>query len=317
MNDKTRIFPDFFIVGAQKAGTATLSDALVSRSDVFMSTPREPMFFCRDDHRVHPHGLLAANAAWAQMNWAEGASALHDEYARYFRDAGSRRVGEGSASYLHAERVPERIAKLNPSARIIISLRDPVARAYSAYWHHIKNFRAVWSFEDTLAYEPWDLLEIGRYPVHLRRWCEHFPREQIHVVLFERLTEDWSGEWRRLCSFLSLPPDDTPLPHANKALVPTAIRTQRVLNLALRLVGSDMQASALRSRGAADRRPLSLRLLDKGIRGMGKVNRSLGAKYPRMKEETRARLTEWFRRENEGLEPLVGIDPGAAWWRNR
>ena len=41
--------PDFFIIGAAKAGTTSLFALLERHPDIFMSTPKEPEFFARDD----------------------------------------------------------------------------------------------------------------------------------------------------------------------------------------------------------------------------------------------------------------------------
>jgi hypothetical protein len=308
-DSRGRTLPDFFIAGAQKAGTATLSEALAARPDAFLCDPREPMFLCRDDASVHPHGFVNHPELWRGFDWQRDRESLLDAYAGLFREAGKRIVGEGSTSYLHAERVPERIAGINPAAKIVIVMRDPVARAWSAYWHHVKNMRIAHSFEDTLRYEAGDLLEIGRYAHHVRRWLDHFPREHVLLLVFEEVVGDFGPQYGRVCALLDLPPGNVrEAPRANEAMVPGSIGVQRLVARGLRAVGADLEASVLRG---SDSRGLGLRLADRALRTVGKVNRRLGSRYPHMRHDTHELLCDYFARENEGIAELIGHVP--AW----
>ena len=46
-------------------------------------------------------------------------------------------MGEGSTVYLHSKAVPERVAELLPTVKLIAILREPAARAVSHYYHHV------------------------------------------------------------------------------------------------------------------------------------------------------------------------------------
>jgi hypothetical protein len=313
MNSKR--LPDFFIIGAQKSGTASLSALLSSRADVFMSSPREPMFFCRDDAVTHPHTLVSNRELWRAFDWQNDRARLLDEYAKLFGTATpDQKVGEGSATYLVSRCVPERIASVVPNARIIAMLRNPIDRAYSAYFHHLKNFRVVHRFEDQLKFEPWDLLETGNYRLHLERYLHSFPKEQLLVIAFEEFVRDTQRVFDRVCQFLRLPSSnvDAGAKHSNPALVPRFIKTQRLLNYGLRLTGSNLEAAPIRVYRGADTRPIALQLADKAIRALGKANRGR-RKYPPIPAETRALLRDYYRRQNAGLSQLVGVDFARYW----
>ena len=51
--------PDFIIIGAAKAGTTSLYKVLSQHPDIFMSTPKEPEFFARDDRYAEGIGPYA------------------------------------------------------------------------------------------------------------------------------------------------------------------------------------------------------------------------------------------------------------------
>lgn len=312
-----RRFPDFFIIGAQKSGTASLSALLTGRPDVFMCKPREPMFFCRDDEAIHPHTFLSNRELWREFRWDDSREELLDEYAGLFKAAQSDQVvGEGSTTYIVSERVPARIASVVPQARIIALLRNPIDRAYSAYFHHLKNFRVVHTFEEQLKFEPWDLLKAGSYRAHVERYLRCFPREQVLILPFEELVANTQVVLDRACDFLGL--TRAPMREAerrsNQAQVPRFMTTQKAMNLALRWLRSDFEAGPIRILRKSDARALPIRAADKAVRALGKLNRWGGSRrYPPLSGETRLLLREHFTRENAGLSELTGIDFTKFW----
>src|SRR5688572_31475148 len=99
--------PNFFLVGASRAGTTSLWKYLVEHPDIYMPrrtiAEKEPSFFC------------AVTPKWA-VRYRERAP-----YLGLFADAGSRKaIGEASTPYLVAPEVPERIRSTYPDAKIII-----------------------------------------------------------------------------------------------------------------------------------------------------------------------------------------------------
>src|SRR5262249_9136446 len=118
------IWPNFFIVGAAKAGTTSLHALLRAHPEVFMSMPKEPHHFCQVEP---PHEL-----PWHFESHTDPA-----RYLKLFRGAhGFKAIGEGSTSSMWHPEVPARIRQRVPHARILIALRDPIQRAYSHYLMH-------------------------------------------------------------------------------------------------------------------------------------------------------------------------------------
>lgn len=182
--------PDYLVIGAPKAGTTSLAAYLAAHPDVFMTPAKEVRFF--DDEQRFARG----------PEW----------YARYFRGAEAfRRRGEATPTYLTSPVAPARMAEVVPGARLVAVLRQPAARAYSAY-HHEQGWGAGHPpFEElvdrcrglpTPDADP--LLWGSRYLPQLRAVTAHFSEEQLLVVLFEDLQRDPAGTFARVCRFLDV-----------------------------------------------------------------------------------------------------------------
>ena len=115
--------PNFFIVGAPKAGTTSLYAYLSMHPEVFMpSTIKEPDYF---SHKA----ILAQNLYYNTTHVTN-----LEEYLDLFSLAnGEKAIGEASVSYLYYQEAARNLYDFNPEARIIIILREPVERAFSHY----------------------------------------------------------------------------------------------------------------------------------------------------------------------------------------
>jgi hypothetical protein len=198
-------WPNLFVVGAARAGTTSLWSYLRQHPQIFMSALKEPHFFSQMTPRHQRY--------------------VHDEasYKRLFRggDACAYR-GEASPSYLLHPHVAEAIARAQPDSRIVISLRDPVARAWSHFRLRRRNSLDDRPFVDTIragrilpAHERPRYLRVGEYLEPVRRYLRTFPG-RVHVIVYEELAEDTAGEVNRLFRFLGVEPvaerlDLTPL----------------------------------------------------------------------------------------------------------
>lgn len=108
--------PNFFIVGAPKAGTTALYRQLQLHPDVFMPDIKEPSFFSKKE-KVGGDGIKNLT-----------------EYESLFAKVDSESaIGEASVNYLHSKQAPLALKSYCPEAKIIVILRQPVLRAYSHY----------------------------------------------------------------------------------------------------------------------------------------------------------------------------------------
>jgi hypothetical protein len=206
--------PDFLIVGAMRAGTTALASALAEHLSVFMTTPKEPNFFAVASGALDFVG--PGDQAFARQN-----SRDWDSYVGLFRDAGTRVCGEASAAYLALPGVASEIRRRRPDAKIVMILRDPVERSFSAWQYlrgrgreHLRDFAAGLAAEKerrSLGYGPiWWYVEASRYHERLEDYVTAFPKRQIHVLTSEELRRDPMGVMSRICTFLDVDPAQLP-----------------------------------------------------------------------------------------------------------
>ena len=198
--------PDFFIVGASKAGTTALSEYLRKHPDIFVSTPKEIHYFALDFPRYRYVETMK-------------------EYLSLFSDAKQAAVGEASVYYIYSSVAMREIYRFNSNARIIVMLRDPVELACAQ--HSEMLFNCNEDVEDFL--RAWDLQEVRKQghciPLRCRdpkvlfyrdiaslgwqveRLLEIFPRRQVLFVWTEELRADPGRVYRQVLSFLGVPDD--------------------------------------------------------------------------------------------------------------
>jgi hypothetical protein len=199
LTEPEEIWPNFFIVGAQKAGTTSLYFYLKNIPGVYMSPLKELFYFA-------PHAV--------QSNVAD---VIKDkkEYLKLFENAkGYTAVGEATPIYLWDPDTPELIHQTISHARIIITLRDPVERAYSNYLMKKKYSGMKSSFYDELMrdYRSQEKLfgrsqlyvEFGMYYEQVKRYFDIFGREQVKVIIFEEFVQRPEQSVNEILAFLGV-----------------------------------------------------------------------------------------------------------------
>jgi hypothetical protein len=273
----------------------------------------EIYFFDYDDYHQHPYFFSDGRGAWRHLDYETQPSEFMDWYAARFSGAADDDlVGEDSPSYLASVNAPPRIARLLPEVRMVFSLRDPVARAYSQYWYVVARRRIVASFEETLRHEPSTLLTRGHYREQAERWLAHLPRSQLHFVLFEDFVADPVNGLNDILAFLGRPPvsaDRVPVSHEKPSAVPVNVAAQLFLNRFLRDVTAKRYAGHLPG-GSRPGRSLTLAASRWLNRLMLRTRRP-----PPMAPDTRSFLRDYYARENAGLGRLVG-QPVEERWRD-
>lgn len=226
MNTNHDFAPDFFVVGAPKAGTTAVFHWLKSHPDVFLPDVKEPGYFAYAGFPAEPRNGPYDPDYHARITVNRG------DYARLYTAADDRLKGDVSPVYLVDHSVAARIASVRPDARIIILLRDPVERAFSQYLHHVRDgLEPAASFEAALDEEPCRLsrgwswghgyASHGHYAAQIDRYLEAFARDQILFLDFQQLNAEPAECWWKICAHLNIL--GTPLLRNNRVNVTSGL----------------------------------------------------------------------------------------------
>uniref|UniRef100_A0A182Q703 Sulfotransferase domain-containing protein n=2 Tax=Neomyzomyia TaxID=44536 RepID=A0A182Q703_9DIPT len=201
----SRRLPQCLIIGVRKCGTRALLEMLYLHPRI-QKAAGEVHFFDRDE------------------NYLRGLEWYRKKMPHSFR---GQITIEKSPSYFVTPEVPERVRAMNASIKLLLIVREPVTRAISDYTQ-LRSHAATAtlpqqqslsstsplsrSFEELAilpngtvneAYRP---LAISQYHVHVHRWLEVFPREQLLVVNGDQLIDDPVSQLRRIEDFLGIEP---------------------------------------------------------------------------------------------------------------
>jgi Sulfotransferase domain len=211
-----RLLPSYLIIGAQRAGTTSLHRYLVQHPAVRTMLRTKGVHFFDTSY--------GRGMSWYASRFPTRA------YGWYVRRRHGNRLitGEASPYYLFHPHVPSRVARHLPDVKLIVLLRDPVARAHSHFQHETARGFETLSFEEAIDAEPLRLggelermrreplynsfahqhhsyLARGLYHDQLATWWSLFPGEQVLVLSSERFFAEPDRTFAQVLDFLELP----------------------------------------------------------------------------------------------------------------
>jgi hypothetical protein len=273
--------PTFLHIGPGKTGSTWLHEVLSRHPEVYLSPAKDLYFFSRYYER---------GVDWYRSQFAQAPPSV-------------RVIGEVCPDYLLAPEAPHRIREvLGPHVQLMVTLRDPVDRAFSSYLYAAKHGLADRTFRATLDAQP-EMIQEGRYAAQLRPYVDAVGAANIRIGVFDDFTADpqaflddttdWLGVAR-----LPLSPEqlEAQLPASRARFVPLA----KLAKLAAGWVRNHDGANVV---GRVKRAPLVQRLL----------YAPLGADRPTADPEDVAYLREIFEPEIQAVEAQFGVPLRERW----
>jgi hypothetical protein len=198
------MLPTFLIIGTQKGGTTSLYELLAEHPDVGRASTKEVHYFDHNHHRP---------ITWYQANFPRRGTAKH--------------TGEATPYYLYHPLCAARVHAALPGVKVIVLLRDPVARAHSHHNHERalgnesldfataidreserlageEQRLAQDSTYQSFAHQHYSYLARGLYAQQLKRWYERFPADQILTLASEEFFTDPQTSLHRVQNWLGL-----------------------------------------------------------------------------------------------------------------
>lgn len=208
MPDQGSIYPNFFVIGAMKAGTTSLYEHLRKHPQVFLPGLKEPHYF---SDCVPPSHIRYEVARDYYCSRNRG------EYLRLYEGAMDfPAIGDASPSYLWDEKAPRRIHAECPRAKIIVILRDPVLRAHSQYLMNLLSGAESLPFPQALREDSarqnrtwWTArlyVDLGLYHAQLRRYLDLFGIDNVLVLLFDDLKRNPEELFSRVARHIGINP---------------------------------------------------------------------------------------------------------------
>jgi hypothetical protein len=216
MTAALRLQPGFIMIGGQRCGTTSLFRTLRAHPQLMSARYRKGInYFDLNYYRG--------------MAWYRG----HFPVERIARIAasgyGEPVAFEASGYYLYHPFATERLARDLPEVKLLVMLRNPADRAFSAYKHEYargyeqESFERALELEDerlagevermrddityeSLSHRHHSYRHRGHYAEQLERVLAHFPREQLHVLDSEAYFAQPALQYDAVLEFLGLRP---------------------------------------------------------------------------------------------------------------
>ena len=188
--------PNFFVVGAPKAGTTSIYSYLRNHPQVFVPKIKELHFFSYPE----------VTDTYYKVYFCKSLK----EYLSFYSSAKNVKIiGDFSPSYLYNKCAASRIKKFNPSSKILIMLRDPVERAIS---HYLMDLRLGYQNRDLRNFLKKDennrlfykeYIEMGFYYTQVKRYIDLFGNN-VMILFLEELKENFKKALNKLYDFLEI-----------------------------------------------------------------------------------------------------------------
>lgn len=198
--------PNFLIVGAAKSGTTSLHNYLSQHPQIHMSNPKEPKFLS------YMAGVRNYNGPGGEEIFRNIIKSL-DTYKKFFCTQKKIKGESSTINLYYAKRViPVINHYLERNIKILIILRNPVERAYSAYCHLKRDGREHLSFQDALESEGirkknnwefiWQYKEVGLYSEQVKHYINNF--SNVKIFLFEDFINNAKQTLKEIFRFLGV-----------------------------------------------------------------------------------------------------------------
>jgi len=178
-----------------------------------------------------------------EEKWEQGLAWYEREYKKKCQS--KSKLGEFSTEYFYSVEAAERIYQSYPEIKLLLSLRDPVDRAFSQYFNSIKSgaISKGTSFLDAIAKDN-TYLQQGKYKAQLENYLEYFSLDSMHILVYEDISANPLECIQSMYKFLAV--DDTFIPaNVNERINTARVPKNQNVDTMINTVSKKLQASKL------------------------------------------------------------------------
>lgn len=237
--------PTFVVAGAGRSGTTGLVEGLRTHPRVFVTQPKEPHYFALHGTPARFTGpgddaTINRVAVTDRSDYLNLYPSTHDYVA----------LGDGSVSTLYyADKAAPELLRINPDMRVVLILRDPVARAFSSYsYMRARGFEPCEDFLEAVADESrrqaegwhhlWHYTAMSYYAHDYRTLRDAVGPDHIGVWFHDDLETDYDGTVTDVLRFIGAPPEEgtarSGVDRVNVSGTPRLASAQRAITWATR-----------------------------------------------------------------------------------
>ena len=268
-------YPNLFIVGLPKAGTTSLHNMLIQHSAIHGNSDYKDYMFFNKEERIKD--LVHLSKGYQ----------------------GEKYILDGGATYAFHQHALARIRAVVPDAKLIFIVRNPVSRTLSDFYFRRKYGRIELTEEEVLhSIDKVKALgmihRLSLFGQQFERIYHHFSKEQVKIILFEKLLGNKEEVIQDLFEFLNISNESITLSHKNKT------------------GNSRIPAVTRLIRGRSNLKSIVSKLIPKYIRqrlarAIVDVN-TTNQKKERKLEGLRLEMLDWYTEDLKLASTLTGID---------
>lgn len=288
---------DLMIIGAQKAGTTSLKNYLSEHPDIMSHPQIEFSFF--NDNREYDKGF----------------EEIFNQYFSVKDQKTTTKMVAKNVGVCSNEFAIQRLYEHNPACQIVFIIRNPVERAYSSYSMEVSNGWLKSEFnqiKDIIKKKEYDdprfkiFIELGIYAPQIKTIEKYFPKDQIHILLFEDLKTKSAKICRSLFELLEVNPDF--VPNIRKVHNKTRkVKSINWANLTMKLRDND---SLIKK---SIKRILPPKVFTRISYYLLEINKS-DKVFIELDKETRKFLVDFYKPYNDELQELLGPKFNISTW---
>lgn len=112
---------------------------------------------------------------------------------------------EVGATYFESNEARQRILETNPEAKVLITVRNPIARSLSSFCHECTKGRVGEDFFEAIRKQP-RIINSGRYRLLAPEWETTFGIDRVFYLVQEDIEADPQGQLDTIFSFIGIEP---------------------------------------------------------------------------------------------------------------